>query len=99
MKERMVFLISLVLVFFALALRLGALGQFQEGYRMMRETGLRNFPVEQSRRGALLLYFSLPLAAASAVCVYVSRRKREPAWRWVTNGLLGLYLFVSFAPA
>ena len=94
----MAFLISLVLVLFALALRLGALGQFQQGYRMMRESGLRTFPEEQSRRGALLLYLSLPLAVASAASIFVSRRRREPAWRWVTVGLLGLYLLVSFAP-
>jgi hypothetical protein len=99
MKARKVFLFSLALALFALALRIGALGQFQEGYRMMRESGLHQFPTEQSRRGAFLLYVSLPLAVMSAACVFVSRRRREPAWRWVTIGLLGLYLLVSFAPA
>jgi hypothetical protein len=98
-KRRIAFLISLVLVLLALALRLGALGQFQEGYRLMRESELLTFPAEQSGRGALLLYLSLPLAVASAAFVFVSRRRREPAWRWVTVGLLGLYLLVSFAPA
>ena len=99
MKVRMIFLLSLAFALLAVALRLGALGQFQDGYRIMRETGLHEFPAVQSRRGAFLLYISLPLALVSAACVFVSRRRREPAWRWITIGLLGIYLLVSFAPA
>src|SRR4051812_44947149 len=98
MKARSAFLLSVAFVLVALSFRLGALGQFQEGYRIRRETGQREFPAEQSRRGAALLYASLPVAVISAVCVFISFRRREPAWRWVTVGLLGLYLLVSFAP-
>ena len=99
MKARWIFFLSLVLVLLAVVLRLGALGQFQDGYRIMRETGLHQFPPEQAHRGAFLLYISLPLALAGAVCVFVSYRRREPAWRWFAIGLLGVYLLVSFAPA
>src|ERR1700679_2383926 len=99
MKARKIFFLSLALALFAVALRLAALGQFEDGYRMMREAGLHQFPPEQAHRGAFLLYISLPLALISAACVVVSYRRREPAWRWVTIGLLGVYLLVSFAPA
>jgi hypothetical protein len=54
---------------------------------------------EQSRRGAVLMYASLPFAVAGAALVFISFRRREPAWRWITLGLLGLYLLVSIAPA
>ena len=99
MKARKIFFLSVAFAFLAVALRLGALGQFQDGYRVMRESGVHQFPAEQSRRGALLLYISAPLALVSAVCVFVSYQRREPAWRWVTIGLFGIYLLVSFAPA
>ena len=99
MKARKIFFLSVAFAILAIALRLGALGQFQDGYRVMRETGVHQFPADQSRRGALLLYVSVPLALASAAFVFVSHRRREPAWRWVTIGLLGIYLLVSFAPA
>jgi hypothetical protein len=99
MKVRKLFLLSLALALSAVALRCAATGQFEDGYRMMRETGLKHFPAEQSGRGALLLYISLPLAFASAACIFASHRRREPAWRWVTIGLLAIYLVVSFAPA
>jgi hypothetical protein len=98
-KARKIFFASLALAILALALRLGALGQFQDGYRILRETGLHEFPPEQAHRGAFLLYASLPLALASAVCVFASCRRREPAWPWVAIGFLGVYLLVSFAPA
>ena len=99
MKARKIFFLSVAFAVLAVAMRLGALGQFQDGYRVMREAGVHQFPAEQSRRGALLLYISVPLALASAAFVFVSHRRREPAWRWVTIGLLGIYLLVSFAPA
>jgi len=99
MKPRKIFFLSVAFAIFAVWLRLGALGQFQDGYRVMRETGVHQFPAEQSRRGALLLYFSVPVAMVSAACVFVSHQRREPAWRWVTMALLGIYLLVSFAPA
>src|SRR4051794_16084876 len=99
MKARWAFLFSVVLVLLAFSLRLAALGQFQEGYQIRRETGNRDFPVAQSRRGAVLLYSSLPLAVASAVFIFISFRRREPAWRWITVCLLALYILVSFAPA
>jgi len=98
-KTRLAFLLSVVLTLLALSLRLGALGQFQEGYRIRAQTGQRAIPAEQSRRGALLLYASLPLAATGLVSVFISYRRREPARRWITVGLLGLYLLVSLAPA
>jgi hypothetical protein len=98
-KNRAAFIVSVSLVLIALSLRLWALGQFQEGFRIRAQTGQRDIPAEQSQRGALLLYVSLPLAIAGAASVVISYRRREPAWRWVTVGLLGLYLLVSFAPA
>lgn len=99
MKLRKIFFLSLAFALLAVALRLGALGELQDGYRMMNQQGLHHFPAEQSHRGALLLYSSLPLALMSAACVFVSHRRREPAWRWITVALLGIYLLVSFAPA
>ncbi|MDB6121442.1 MAG: hypothetical protein JWQ71_435 [Pedosphaera sp.] len=99
MKVRLAFCLSLVFVLIALSLRFAALGQFQEGYRIRAQTGQREFPSQQSHRGALLLYLSLPLAAASAACMLISYRKKEPAWRWLTIGLLIVYLLISFAPA
>ena len=99
MRVRKIFFVSVAFAVVAVALRLGALGQFQDGYRVMSETGVHHFPAEQSRRGAFLLYVSVPLALVSAACVFVSHRRREPAWRCVTIGLLGIYLLISFAPA
>jgi hypothetical protein len=99
MKARKIFFVSVAFAVLAVALRLGALGQFQDGYRVMRETGVHQFPAEQSHRGAFLLYVSVPLALLSAACAFISYRRREPAWRWITIGLLGIYLLISFAPA
>jgi hypothetical protein len=99
MRAHAAFLMSVVLVLVALSLRLGALGQFQEGYRIRAQKGQREVPAEHSRRGALFLYASLPLAIAAVISVFISYRRREPAWRWVPVGLLGLYVLVSFAPA
>jgi hypothetical protein len=99
-KLRKIFCLSLVLALVAIALRFGAQGQFEYGYRLMRETGLHQFPLEQSRSGSFLLYISMPVALLSAVCVVVSFRRREPAWRGVTIVLLALYLVILFfAPA
>jgi hypothetical protein len=99
LKIRSAFLLSLLLALIALLLRYGALGQFQEGYRIRAQTEQREFPAQQAHRGAILLYSSLPLAAASAAFTFISYRRREPAWHWITLGLLAFYLIVSFAPA
>src|ERR1043165_1303331 len=99
MRARQAFVLSIALVLLALSLRLAALGQLQEGYRIRRESGQRDFPVAQSRSAAWLLYSSVPLAAASTVFLFVSFRRREHAWRWITACLLALYLLVSLAPA
>jgi hypothetical protein len=99
MKSRIAFFVSLLLVLVALCLGAAAKGQLELGYRMMRELGLKKFPEAQSDRGALLLYTSFTLAAASLVCLVISYRKREPAWRWIVVVLLGLFLLISIAPA
>jgi len=75
-KTRSAFFLSLAFVLVGLSLRLGALGQFQEGYRIRAQSGQRDFPAQQSRRGAALLYASLPFAIASAVYAFVSYRRR-----------------------
>ena len=98
MKARGAFLLSLAFALVGLSLRLGALGQFQDGVRIRAQSRLRDYPADQWRRGAALLYASLPFAIASAVYAFISYRRREPAWRWATVALLGFYLVVSLAP-
>ena len=98
MRTRLAFILSITLALLALALLFEGRGQLEQGYRIRRDTGQSAFPAEQSNRGAVMLYTSIPLAIASAVCAVLSRRRREPAWRWVTVVFLCLYLFVMLAP-
>ena len=98
MKSRAAFLCSIVFVLCALSFLFAARGQIERGFRAKLTSDANHSPQPHFKAGALFLYVSIVLALASAIATFLSKRKHEPAWRWVTIVLLALYLFIVFAP-
>jgi hypothetical protein len=97
MKARSMFLVSLALAIAAVLVVIGARGQFEQGVRAW-QSGERARFTQLSHNGAWLFYSAWALAVVGAACLFLSYRKREPAWRWAVLVVLGLFILLSFAP-
>ena len=50
-------------------------------------------------RSETLSWLTVPIAAVSGLCLFLSRRRKEPtAWRWTVAALLFLYLYLCLGP-
>src|SRR5262252_6251817 len=100
MRSRLAFSVSIASVFVALIFLFAGRGQLEEGYRIRSQTGTGcgAFPAHQSFFGAAFIYSSVPFAIGSLVCTFLSWRRRESAWRWISIVLLCFYMLVLVSP-
>ena len=105
MSTRRFFFSALIAGFLAVALHVSALNQFSRGMRARahaatvpepERTALRDDARLHSSVGQAVMYSGVALALASAVCVAISARRREPALRSVVFGLLVCYVLLQF---
>lgn len=108
MNIRTFFYVSLGLAVVAVGLHMTALWQFSRGARVIARSVVlpeserataRLEARSYSSRGTVVSLVGLAFALASLICVVVSARKHEPAWRSVTVALLVFYVMLQFALA
>ena len=50
------------------------------------------------QRSEVVSHIGVPFAALSGLCLFVSHRRKEPAWRWTVGLLLCLYGYLLIGP-
>jgi hypothetical protein len=104
MRRRWAFILSLALGLLALCLVCISVNSRSDAKQQLTEYFLRNVDAHGTptevlyQKGDKLLYFSMPAAALSALCLFVSLRKKEPAWRWTVWLVLFLYTYLVLGP-
>lgn len=105
MRVRLFFTTSLILAVLAIGVHLSALGQFSRSVQAIAHAATLTEPAKGAasadtesfiRRGSEFLYIGYALAVGSAACVIASARRREPARRPLTIGLLMFYAVLQF---
>jgi hypothetical protein len=105
MKKRWVFYVSLVLGALALTAVLHSVIQYSDAHRQLNQLYLaQGFGAHSPAAEALLSdsrtwsFFSVVLAIGSGFCLFLSHRRKEPAWRWGVVAILCLYSYLLLGP-
>jgi lipopolysaccharide export LptBFGC system permease protein LptF len=109
MKKRWAFFLSVTLGGLALFLQFQSVGDYLEASKRVAShfdpaTGIETPAPHNSLAEALFLRskmasnFGVPVAAMSALCLFLSHRRKEPAWRWIVGLLLCLYSYLLLGP-
>jgi hypothetical protein len=96
-QARSAFMFSLTLSFAALVVILTARHQLSHAARMW-QSGNQGLGERYLHLGTWLLYVSWILAIGSAECLRLARRRPEVGLLWAVAVLLGLFLYLNFAP-
>jgi len=104
MKRRWAFLLSFVLGAVALGLEWRSGSLRLEAREMQTQDFLHDIVTPNVVANALLDHSevlarsALPAAGTSSFCLFLSQRRKEPAWRWTVWPLLFLYLVFVLGP-
>jgi hypothetical protein len=98
MKARLAFFTALALILVAIMLICEGRGYLEEGYRLSFGHP-SDFLQELDRVGMRFYYASIPFSICAVTCVLVSRRRREPVWRWTFVLPAAFYVLLLISPA
>lgn len=106
MKERAFWFVSLTFVLSALCLHVNALSKASVGVQVFSQAMAAGDGQKSSLKAEadhvhgianILRTIAVPLAFVSAVCLFISYQRDEPASRFFLVGLLAAYVFLQFA--
>lgn len=97
MKTRRMFLVALLLILGALSLVLRGRAELSQAFQAWHR-GEREEFARLAAQARWLLVPAWTLAAGATVFLIASRRRQEPAWRWLVLLLLALFLLLGLLP-
>jgi len=104
MKRRWAFCLALVFAVVAFCLQFWSVGGYITAKKQLTEDFIRHVetgnPVAEAllQRSEVVSKAGMPVAVTSILCLFLSHRRREPAWRWPVGLLLCLYGYFLVGP-